>query len=217
MSAPFGSVLDFLSSQSDWHRLPAVAPSFFAVWRQQRQLRRSAASYVLSLLTEPGPDDVSWLSDVATRGDADRARWELRYARRAAGLLSAARDALDDRTASAVAHEIGESWARDRNIAAEMRHAAEQQFNARLRSLGQAMAARSSPEPTSTRLGRALLTAAGARNPSAADTDRAGGIVSEYLEQANEALRRVFGTAALPENLPPSAVQAGGPTTTPRR
>jgi hypothetical protein len=79
------------------------------------------------------------------------------------------------------------------------------------------MAARSSPEPTSTRLGRALLTAAGARNPSAADTDRAGGIVSDYLEQANEALRRVFGTAALPENLPPSAVQAGGPTTTPRR
>jgi hypothetical protein len=217
MSAPFGSVLDFLSSQSDRHRPPVVAPSFFAVWRQQRQLRRSAASYVLSLLTEPGPEDVSWLSDVATRGDADRARWELRYARRAAGLLSAARDALDDRTASAVAHEIGESWAKDRNIAAEMRHAAEQQFNARLRALGQAMAARSSPEPTSTRLGRALLTAAGARNPSAADTDRAGGIVSEYLEQANEALRRVFGTAALPENLPPSAVQAGGPAATPRR
>ena len=42
-------------------------------------------------------------------------------------------------------------------------------------------------------------------------------ILSEYLEQANEALRRVFGTAALPENLPPSAVQAGGPAATPRR
>jgi hypothetical protein len=172
---------------------------------------------VLSLLTDPGPDDVAWLSDIATRGDVDRARWELRYARRAAGLLSAARDALDDRTASAVAHEIGESWAKDRNIAADMRRAAEQQFNARLRAFGQAMAARSSPEPTTTRLGRALLTAAGASNPTSPDTDRAGGIFSHYLEQANESLRRVFGTAALPENLPPSAVQPGGPTTTARR
>ena len=42
-----------------------------------------------------------------------------------------------------------------------MRHAAEQQFNARLRVLGQALNARSSPEPTSSRLGKALLTAAG--------------------------------------------------------
>lgn len=194
-----------------------MAPSFFAVWRQQRQLRRSASSYVLSLLSEPEPEDVAWLSEAATHGDTDRARWELRYARRSTGLLSAARDALDDRTASAVAHEIGESWAKDRNIAAEKRHAAEQQFNARLRALGQAMAARSSPEPTTTRLGRALLTAAGANSPSAPDVDRAGSIVARYLEQANESLRRVFGTATLPENLPPSAVQPGGQATSSRR
>ena len=186
-----------------------MAPSFFAVWRQQRQLRRSAAAYVLSLLSEPEADDVAWLSEAATRGDADRARWELRYARRSSGLLSAARDALDDRTASAVAHEIGESWAKDRNIAAEKRHAAEQQFNARHRALAQAIAARSSPEPTSTRLGRALLTAAGATSLSSTDVDRAGAIVSRYLEQANASLRQVFGTATLPENLPPSAVQPG--------
>ena len=194
-----------------------MAPSFFAVWRQQRQLRRSAASYVLSLLGEPEADDVAWLSDVATRGDADRARWELRYARRSAGLLSAARDALDDRTASAVAHEIGESWAKDRNIAAEKRHAAEQQFNARHRAMAQAIAARSSPEPTSTRLGRALLTAAGATSLSAADVDHAGAIVAGYLEQANASLRQVFGTATLPENLPPSAVQPGAHGSSGRR
>src|SRR6476661_9654678 len=124
-----------------------MAPPFLAAWRAQRRLRRSAASYVRTLLLDPDDVDVSWLSDVATRGDLDRARWELRYARRAAGLLSAERDALDDRTASAVAHEIAGSWAKDRNIAAEMRHAAEQQFNARLRALGHAMTARSSPEP----------------------------------------------------------------------
>jgi hypothetical protein len=193
-----------------------VAPSFLSNWRQQRQLRRSASAYVLTLLSEPEAEDVTWLSETATRGDTDRARWELRYARRSAGLLSAARDALDDRTASAVAHEIGESWAKDRNIAAEKRHAAEQQFNARLAALRQAMAARSSPEPTATRLGRALLTAAGASSPSAGDIDRAGVIVSRYLEQANESLRRVFGTATLPENVPPSAVQPGGPASSSR-
>ena len=184
-----------------------MALSFFAAWQEQRRLRRNAANYVQSLLSEPEPDDVAWLSDVATRGDADRARWELRYARRAAGLMSAERDALDDRTASAVAHEIGESWSRDHNIAAGMRHAAEKQFNARLRALVQAMTARSSPEPTGTRLGKALLTAAGSPSPAKTDVDRAGAIVSAYLEQANESLRRVFGTATLPENVPPSAVQ----------
>ena len=194
-----------------------MAPPFLASWREQRRLRRSAVSYVSSLLTEPDPGDVSWLSECATRGDADRARWELRYARRAAGLLSAERDALDDRTASAVAREIGESWSKDRNIAAEMRHAAEQQFNARLRVLGQALNARSSPEPTATRLGKALLTAAGATFPPKQDIDRAGAIVSRYLEQANEALREAFGTASLPENVPPSALQPGSGDSPPRR
>lgn len=194
-----------------------MASPFFVAWREQRRLRRNASAYVQGLLGEPDSDDVAWLSDVATRGDADRARWELRYARRAAGLMSAARDALNDRTASAVAREIGESWAKDRNIAAEMRRAAEQQFNARLGALGQAIAARSSPEPTGTRLGRALLTAAGASRPSASDIDRAGAIVSRYLEQANESLRRLFGTATLPENVPPSAVQPVGQTSPPRR
>ena len=192
-----------------------MAPPFLAAWREQRRLRRSAASYVRTLLTDPDDGDVSWLSDVATRGDSDRARWELRYARRATGLLSAARDALDDRTASAVARELGESWSKDPNIAADMRHAAEQQFNARLRTLGQAINARSSPEPTGARLGKALLFVAGLSFPTKADIERAGAIVSGYLEQANEALRKAFGTATLPENVPPSALQTGSPP--PRR
>ena len=184
-----------------------MAPPFLAAWREQRRLKRSAVSYVLTLLVEPDADDVTWLSDVATRGDSDRARWELRYARRAAGLLSAERDALDDKTASAVAREITESWSKDRNIAAEMRHAAEQQFNARLRGLAQAINARSAPEPTGARLGKALLFASGSSFPSKSDIDRGGAIVSRYLEQANEALRKAFGTATLPDNVPPSALQ----------
>ena len=98
---------------------------------------------------------------------------------------------------------------RIRNVAAEMRHAAEQQFNARLRALGQAMTARSSPEPTGARLGKALLFAGWLELPVRPDIERAGAIVSRYLEQANEALRRAFGTATLPENVPPSAIRAG--------
>ena len=191
--------------------------SFFAAWLEQRRLRQSAAVYVHSLLAEPDPDDVAWLSSVGTRGDVDRARWELRYTRRACGLLSAERDALNDRTASAVAKELGESWSKDPNIAAEMRATAQQQFNARLRGLGQALGARSSPEPTGTRLGRALLSASGAFSPAQSDVERAGTIVARYLEQANESLRRVFGTATLPENLPPSAIQTTDRSTASRR
>src|SRR5262245_3855233 len=191
--------------------------SFFAAWLEQRRLRQSAAVYVQSLLSEPDPDDVTWLTGVGTRGDVDRARWELRYARRACGMLSAERDALDDRTASAVAKELGESWSKDRNIAAEMRAAAEQQFNARLRALGQALAARSSPEPTGPRLGRALLLASGAFSPAQGDVERAGSVVARYLEHANESLRKVFGTATLPENLPPSAIQTNDRSAASRR
>ena len=179
----------------------------FARWRAERDLRRRALAYVDSLLEEPTDADAQWLAEKATRGDADHARWELRYARRATGLLSAERDALDDRTASAVAREISESWGKDRNIAAGKRHIAEQQFNLRLRALNQALTARSAPEPTGTRLGRALLLGAGAEALPTADVDRAGAILSRYLEMANETLRKVFGTATLPEDLPPSAIR----------
>lgn len=186
-----------------------MALPFLAEWLAQRRLRRNAARFVQTLLSEPDDEHVNWLSGVATQGDADRARWELRYARRATGLLSAERDALDDRTGSVVAREIGESWSSDPNIAAGMRDTAERQFNVRLRSLGQAIAARSSPEPTGVRLGRALLSAAGLESPADADVERAGAIVASYLEQANESLRTIFGTATLPENVPPSALQSG--------
>ena len=55
-----------------------------------------------TLMSEPGPDDVDWLATRATRGDIDHARWELRYLRRALGVLVAQRDSLDDRTPSEV-------------------------------------------------------------------------------------------------------------------
>src|SRR5690349_14578707 len=101
----------------------------FARWRADRELQRKAAAYVAVLFQEPESSDVEWLAVAATRGDVDHARWELRYARRALGLIAAQRDALDDRTASLVAKEIAEAFDRDRNIAAGMVETAERQFN----------------------------------------------------------------------------------------
>src|SRR5678815_4962315 len=92
----------------------------FARWRAERELQRKATEYVAALFREPADEDAQWLAAAATRGDADHAQWELRYARRALGLIAAQRDALDDRTASIVAREISEAFSRDRNIAAGM-------------------------------------------------------------------------------------------------
>ncbi len=88
--------------------------SLFARWRADRDAQRKAARYVATLFVEPALRDVEWLTQNATRGDVDHATWELRYARRALGLIAAQRDALDDRTASIVAREISEAFARDR-------------------------------------------------------------------------------------------------------
>ena len=98
----------------------------FARWRSERESQRKAERFVERLLAEPGDVDVRWLAQTATHGDTDHARWELRYARRSLGLLSAQRDALDDRTASIAARAISEAFTRDRNIAAGMLETAEQ-------------------------------------------------------------------------------------------
>jgi hypothetical protein len=39
-----------------------------------------------------------------------------------------------------------------------------------------------------------------------ANIERAGELLARYLAEANEALREAFGTAVLPENVPPSAL-----------
>ena len=85
---------------------------FFGRWRDDRDLQRKADTYVASLMREPAEADVEWLARTATRGDADHARWELRYARRALGLIVAQRDALDDKTGSDVARTLAVAMAR---------------------------------------------------------------------------------------------------------
>jgi hypothetical protein len=177
----------------------------FSRWRAERGLQRRAASYVAQLFCEPDDDVVEWLAAEAARGDVDHARWELRYARRALGLLAAQRDALDDRTASIVAKEIAAAFSRDRNVAAGMLETVERQFNTRLSAYRDGLAARGGT-PTGLRMGQTLIAfAGGSFRGDAEHVTRAGALLAGYLSEANEALRESFGAAALPENVSPSA------------
>jgi hypothetical protein len=180
-------------------------PGFLDEWRADRQLRRGAARYREALFVEPADEDVRWLAAVVPGGDLDRARWELRYARRALGLLVAQRDALDDRTGSAVARELHESLPRDPNVAHGMAKIAESQFNHRLRQYGHALVSRVAREPTAARLGRALLAAATSSTMTEELVARGGEILSKYITESNESLRGIFGVPSLREDLPPSA------------
>ena len=183
---------------------------FFDHWRKARELQRKADAYVAGLLRDPSPGDVTWLAATATKGDEDHARWELRYARRAVGLLVAQRDALDDRTASLVAEALSAGFEADERIDRERFGLVEQQFNARISAYRDAIAARGADAVP--RLGQTLLAFSGGSFRDVNDTvRRAGDLVGGYAAEANEALRSVFGIAALPEHIPPSAV-AGAPS-----
>jgi hypothetical protein len=178
----------------------------FGRWKAERQLLDRAERFVSGLLAEPAADDVAWLAGAATRGDADHAAWELRYARRALGLVTAQRDALDDRTGAAVAHAMAAAFERDPRIGRDRLELAQGQFNARLSAYRDALGARISAT-TPARLGRTLLAFAGG---SFRDLDenvaRAGGLLAGYLDDGNASLRAIFGTASLPEHVPPSAI-----------
>jgi hypothetical protein len=172
----------------------------------EREARRRAAAYVRGLWDEPADTDAEWLAATATGGDIDHARWELRYARRALGLLVAQRDALDDRTASLVARALAEAMETDPGVAVDAQELAARQFNDRLTAYRDALNARSA-EPVGTRLGRVLLVFSGsvraARGPA---LGTAGELLARYLDASNAALRRHFGQAELPEDQPPSAI-----------
>jgi hypothetical protein len=179
---------------------------FFSRWKADRELHRRAAAFVSALERDPDQADVEWLAQNATRGDADHAIWELRYAKRALGLIAAQRDALDDRTASLVARELSDAFHRDRHIAAGMLETVERQFNLRLSAYRDGLVARAGA-PTPIRMGQTLFAfAGGSFNLRDDNIVRAGELLSSYLAEANEALRAAFGTAALPEDIPPSAL-----------
>ncbi len=169
--------------------------------------RSSAAGYVAALMREPDEADVEWLTAHGSFGDADHATWELRYARRALGLLVAQRDALDDRTASDVARAIAHALGRDPHIAAGRLKVAERQINARLRSYSDALANRDGAG-AGWHLGRALLRFAGRKESAPPElVTAASEILARYMDDANEELRRHFGSVVLPPDVAPSAMR----------
>ncbi len=177
-------------------------------WRTDRDLRARASGYAAAMAREPSPELVQWLAATATRGDEDHAAWELRYARRALGLIAAQRDALDDRTGSLVAAALTERFRADPRIARGRAELAERQFNARLAAFADTMRARASGVPAPARLaGIVLRFAAGeGREHSPETVARLAGELSAVLIEANEELRRHFGQVALPEDVKPSSI-----------
>jgi hypothetical protein len=178
----------------------------FRSFRDDRALQRGSSSYVATLMTEPQPVDVEWLAANATRGDTDHAIWELRYLRRALGILVAQRDALDDRTPSEVLRTLATRMERDPNVDGDLRELADRQFNARLSAYRDAFTSRGHGTPA-TRVAQNLLAFAG--GPIRADDPvvvHGTALVTEVLATAGEALRASFGTAELPEDVPPSQI-----------
>jgi hypothetical protein len=169
-------------------------------WRDfvaERALRRRAEVFVRALHGEPADAAVQWLAERTAGRDADHARWELRYAMRALGLVVARRDALDDRTASAVAHALSEALRHDGRVAGGMRKVAERQFNTRLTLYADALSVRGPASGSAKRLGRALLEFSGSDSiRDDAAVAPAGDLLVDYEARAHESLRAAFGGAA---------------------
>ncbi len=178
-------------------------------WRAARDRKRKAVAFLSAVRREPEDADVQWLAEAAARGDTDHARWELRYARLALAVLTAQRDALDDRTGSDIVAALEESVRTDPHVAPEMQELAAKQLNDRVSGYREAFIARGGALGSGERLGRVLLAFAsdGARS-AGAPLPRAVELLSGYIAEANEALRLVYGAATLPEHLPPSEAAA---------
>ena len=170
-------------------------------WRDERALKAAADAFAARAWAEPSDDDVRWLAALATGRDEDHARWELRYARRAFALLAAERDALDDRTGSAVSRAIVERAGRDAAVAPDRRRIAERQFNARLGRFRESLRERGGPGLVERWAAVFVETASGGRVSADA---HAVAVVRRTWDEAHDALRELFGVAELPEHVRPS-------------
>jgi hypothetical protein len=178
----------------------------FRSFRDDRALLRSSAAYAAALMQEPASADVEWLATDATRGDRDHAVWELRYLRRALGILVAQRDSLDDRTPSEALRALLHRMQEDHNVDGELVELAERQFNARLSAYRDAFTSRGHGA-AAMRVAQNLLAFSG--GPIRADdpaVKRGATLVSDYLVACNAALQESFGKAQLPEDVQPSKV-----------
>lgn len=172
----------------------------WAEWRAQRARSRRASTYLGRLLRTPDQADIAWLGSAGVT--VTLAARELTFAKRAIGLIVAERDALDDRTASDVAHQLISvmSWEARGTVNLGLA------WDERWRAYTAALAVRGSVEAPATRLARVLLLGAGIAEPSQEQVVRATQFVNETRGAANVALRDVFGVASLPDDVRPSAL-----------
>ena len=186
-----------------------MARPFLESWKEERGREARAQRYVRYVMAEPGDELVRALAAVAD-GDDDHARWELRYARRAIGLLVSERDALNDQTSSDVAAALDTAHRADPRIAADRRPIAERQLNERLSEYRNALADRSGTAATAERLGRVLLSFARGRTESpdtvALAVALAADLAATIVAESNAALRENYGEASLPDDIRPSEV-----------
>ena len=173
-------------------------------WRVARERRKRATVYLVAITQHVAPADIEWLSKSAPSRDERLATRELQFARRAIGLIVAERDALDDRTASDVAHQLAGV------ISAEARQdaVAGRAWSERWRAFASALAARGSNESPAARLARVMLAGAGVEQPTSEQLVRATQYILAVRTSANEALRTAYGSASLPEDVRPSALGA---------
>ncbi len=182
---------------------------FTTEWRVARERRRRASAFLAAVRREPFDIDVDWLADAAANGDRDHALWELRYARLALAVLTAQRDALDDRTGSDVVAALGEALLTDARVDPGMHELAQKHINDRLSAYREALTLRGGKPGSGERLGRVLLAFAsdGARS-AGAPLPRAVELMTTYITEANDALRTIYGAVSLPDHLSPSEAAA---------
>lgn len=173
----------------------------WAEWRAQRERSRRVSTYLGRLLRSPEHADIAWLASIGVP-EAVAVR-ELTFAKRAIGLVVAERDALDDRTASDVAHQLAPVISREARAAVDMGR----EWSERWRAYTACLAVRGNVESPATRLARVLLAGAGMVEPSPEQLVRATQFVHETRSAANLALRDVFGVASLPDDIRPSALR----------
>ncbi len=178
--------------------------SILTEWRVARERKKRATIYLGAITQHVAPADIEWLAMLAPNHDERLAARELQFARRSIGLIVAERDALDDRTASDVAHQLAGV------ISAEARHdaVAGRAWSERWRAFAGALAARGSTEAPAARLARVMLGGAGIEQPTAEELVRATQYILAVRSSANEALRTVYGSASLPDDVRPSALGA---------
>jgi alkylhydroperoxidase/carboxymuconolactone decarboxylase family protein YurZ len=182
---------------------------FWQRWSRDRDRRRRAELFVRGLQQEPDAESVQWLARHGAHGDVDHARWELRYARRALGLIAAERDALDDSTASLVSAALAASLRRDPAIPAPSLERVERQLGARVRSYSEALATRRAGVSVVSQLGTALLAFCGqGSDAQSGAVEGAAELMRRYLDEANAALVASFGAASLPDAAVPSSLAA---------